>query len=197
MEFLIWLGFLLVYSIINARNKKKGPTKAPPGGAPGTATETERAPTLEDALREIQEAFQQASQPQKPAPQPEPAPQPKPQPKLERKSRPAREPEFHSLEKRIPDRSLESKTQYSEKILTRGTLEATKTYEDSFPASDFYDDKYSHAHMESTKPLQVVKRDKPDAAEILRNRLKDKDYLSEAFIIQQILGKPLSKKGRL
>ncbi len=195
MEFLIWLGFLLVYSIINARNKKKGPAKAP-GGTPGT-TGTQQAPTLEDALREIQEAFQQASQPEKPAPEPAPTPLPKPAPKLERKPRPVREPEFHSLEKRIPDRSLESKTRYSEKILTRGTLEASETYTDSFPTSDFYDDKYSHPHMESSsRAMQVTKKNKPNAAAILRKRLSDKDYLSEAFIIQQILGKPLSKKDR-
>lgn len=192
MEFLIWLGFLLVYSIINARNKKKNPGKVPPGGTPGTQ---QKAPTLEDALREIQEAFQQANQPQQPEPPPEPAPAPQPQ--KERKRLPKREPEFHSLEKRIPDRTLESKTRYSEKVLTGGTLEATKTYEDSFPTSDFYDDNYSHAHMEaSSEPLQVTKKKSKGAADLLRERLMDKDYLSEAFIIQQILGEPLSKKRR-
>ncbi|MEM8488994.1 MAG: hypothetical protein AAF564_25840 [Bacteroidota bacterium] len=192
MEFLIWLGFLLVYSIINARNKKKGPQKGAPGSTPGTQ---QKAPTLEDALREIQEAFQQASQPNAPAPAPAPEPQAPTQPKPARTKLPPREPEFHSLERRIPDRSLESKTQYSEKILTRGTLEATKTYEDSFPTSDFYDDKYSHPHMEpSSEPLLVTKKKSRGAADLLRKRLADKNYLSEAFIIQQVLGEPLSKK---
>lgn len=192
MEFLIWLGFLLVYSIINARNKKKNPAKVPPGETPGTQ---QKAPTLEDALREIQEAFQQANQPQQPEPVSEPTPEPKP--KKKHKQLPAREPEFHSLEKRIPDRTLESKTRYSEKVLTGGTLESAKTYEDSFPTSEFYDDTYSHAHMEaSSEPLMVVKKKSKGAADILRERLMNKDYLSEAFIIQQILGEPLSKRRR-
>ncbi len=193
MEFLIWLGFLLVYSIINARNKKKGPQKAPPGSTPGTQ---DKPPTLQDALREIQEAFQQANQPPQPQ-QPAPAPQQQAPKKPKRTRLPEREPEFHSLEKRIPDRSLESKTQYSEKVLTRGTLEAAKTYEDSFPTSEFYDDKYSHAHMESsTAAMEVAKKKRNGAADLLRKRLADKDYLSEAFIIQQVLGEPLSKKRR-
>lgn len=193
MEFLIWLGFLLVYSIINARNKKKGPQKAPPGGTPDSQ---EKPPTLQDALREIHEAFQQANQPPQPQ-QPAPQQQAPAQPKRERTRMPAREPEFHSLEKRIPDRSLESKTSYSEKVLTRGTLEAANTYEDSFPTSEFYDDKYSHAHMESSMPaMEVVKKKRKGAADLLRERLADKNYLSEAFIIQQVLGEPLSKKRR-
>lgn len=195
MEFLIWLGFLIVYSIVQSLNKKKkgplpGPTPEQPGEAPA------RQPTLQDALREIQEALQEASKPQQ-APPTEPQPQvqrkaPQPKPIPQRK----REPEFHSLEGRIQERSLEAQTKYSEKVYTDTNLESAKTYTDAFPETSFYDDTYSHAHMDATSSKAPIKKRTKTPAELLRDRLNDKDYLSEAFILQQIIGKPLSKKGR-
>ncbi len=197
MEFLIWIAFLIVYSIIQSLGKKKKPTTKSPTQVPGNP---QAPPTLADALREIQEALQQ---PQKnreapPVEQPTVLPQSsKPRsttlsspPNLNKK----REPEFHSLEKRIPEKAtLESQTKYSEKILDKGTLESSKTYEDVFPESAFYDDSYSHAHMDTVKTVKKAKAQK-SPAEILRKRLKDPTYLSEAFVIQQILGPPVSKQ---
>ncbi len=200
MEFLLWIGFLIVYGIIQSLGKKK----KPPQQVPTDLAEGEsRPPTLQDALREIQEAFQQA-QGQRESPKPEPeAPTEQPArtqlPRLAptRTNRATtREPEFHSLEKQIPERTLESRTIYSEKVYENKTLETSKTYEDSFPKSEFYDDKYTHAHMDSPIASTSKKKKKQSASEILRTRFKDKDYLSEAFIVQDILGRPVSKRHR-
>lgn len=201
MEFLIWIAFLIVYSIVQSLGKKKKPAPQSPNQVPG---EQQRMPTLEDALREIQEALQQSKKPQRdkqesPAPeQPVLSPTSSSPRKTTLSPHPAlqgtREPEFHSLEKRIPERAtLEARTTYSEKILDKGSLEAEKTYEDVFPESSFYDDSYSHAHMETPKQIKKVKAPESPAA-ILRKRLKDPTYLSEAFVVQQILGPPVSKR---
>ncbi len=199
MEFVIWIAFLIVYALIQSLGKKKNPSAKKPPQVPG---DQQPAPTLADALREIQEALQQARQPQMesqetPAAEPQTTTIPKPtdrklvtQSKLQRKI----EPEFHSLEKRIPQTpTLEDRTKYSKKILGKGSLESTKTYEDVFPESSFYDDNYSHAHMEAA-PKSKKKKAPESHAERIRKRLKDPAYLSEAFIIQQILGPPLSKR---
>lgn len=203
LEFLLWVGFLIVYGLIQSLGKKKKQQKQVP---PDLAEGESRPPTLQDALREIQEAFQEA-QTKRESPEPEPqAPTEQPArtqlPRLaptpsRAKKETTIEPEFHSLEGQIPERRLESKTTYSEKVYEGNTLEASQTYTDSFPDSEFYDDKYSHAHMDSSStPVSKAKKKQRSASEILRARFKDKDYLSEAFIVQDILGKPASKRNR-
>ena len=194
MEFLIWLGFLIVYSILQSTKKKKGPKKVPTGAPQGESS----TPTWGDALRQIQEALEEAQNPQarqQPAPQPE-----QPQPRILQepsRSLPKQrniEPEFHSLEKSIPDRRLESKTRYQEKIYRPPAGTETTTYEDSFPDSSFYDEQFKHAHMEESSKTVVSKKTTLGAADILRKKLYDKNYLSEAFIINEILGSPISKR---
>ena len=193
MEILVWIGFLIVYSIVQSLNKKK---KKQAKSKPQTSGDAASSPpTLQDALREIQVALEGKPSRGKPV---EPTAQPIPLPahqdaRLQLPS--SREPEFHSLEKDIPDRSLESKTKYSTKVYTQTIPDRTKTYEDSFPDSEFYDDTYHHAHMEEAPidTLAIKKKDKSHAT-FLRSQLRDRNYLSEAFILQQILGKPLSKK---
>lgn len=203
MELLLWIAFFIVYGVIQSLGKKKRPPQQVPTDL---ADGESRPPTLQDALREIQEAFQEA-QAKKEAPAPEPhAPTEQPArtqlprlaPKPNRSSRETtREPEFHSLEKQIPDRTLESRTTFSEKVYENKTLEVSETYEDSFPESEFFDDKYSHAHMDSSSiTASRPKKKQKSASEILRARFQDKNYLSEAFIVQDILGKPVSKRHR-
>ncbi len=194
MEFLIWLGFLIVYSILQSTKKKKGPKKVPTNTPQGESS----TPTWGDALRQIQEALEEAQNPQ-PRQQPAPAPE-QPQPRtIQEPSRSLPrerniEPEFHSLERNIPDRRLESKTEYQEKIYRPPANTETTTYEDSFPDSSFYDEQFSHAHMEESSNIIVQKKTAPGAADILRKKLFDKNYLSEAFIINEILGSPKSKR---
>ena len=195
MEFLIWIGFLIVYSILQSTKKKKGPPKVP-GDSPAGEGKT---PTWGDALRQIQEALEEAQNPNAhKEPAPEAARSSSQLPKLAPESRESRretiEPEFHTMESRIPDRSLESKTKYSEHIYRPPANTESSSYEDSFPERSFYDEKYSHAHMDESTALTPVAKSGPSPADILRKRLRDKNYLSEAFIIQQLLGKPLSKR---
>ncbi len=199
MEILIWIGFLIVYSIVQSlgKKKKKGPSQPTPS-TPGT--EGARQPTLQDALREIRAALEGNIEQTPPVETSRP-------PATEAKTLPEKtvanfpsksriEPEFHSLEKSIPDRQLETKTEYSTKIYTKGTIEKETTYEDSFPESSFYDDNYQHPHMDDVfEEAFTVKKEKSPAA-ILRQRLNDGNYLSEAFVLQQILGEPASKKRK-
>ena len=202
MEILIWIVFLIVYSIIQSLGKKKKPAGQSPADATGDKA---KMPTLEDALREIQEALQQSRKPAEKTPARQPAETPRlqePGRSGERKLTPqprrlhSEEPEFHSLERRIPDaKSIEAQTRYSEKVYDVGTLESEKTYEDEFPESSFYDDTYKHAHMDAVSiPENIKTKNTASPAAILRKRLKNPDYLSEAFIIQQILGPPIYKQ---
>ena len=192
MEILIWIGFLIVYSIVQSLNKKKKKQSQP---VPGTAdADASRAPTIQDVLSEIQAALEGKPAPEKPA-EPKPQDTMLPAPASPRPQLQPREPEFHSLEKQIPDRLLESKTKYETKIFTQKARGKSTSYDDTFPESTFYDDAYHHPHMDaSTSDMLPVTKKKKSTASLLRARLKNGNYLSEAFILQQIVGKPLSKK---
>lgn len=183
MEFLIWIAMLIVYSILTNKKKKGAKNQQSP-------QEVLEMPTLEDALREISEALQS-----RPTQEPVALPEPEPQRPVKKPKKKVVEPEFHSLESDIKEHRLESKTRYSERILETAPLESQTTYEDSFPESKFFDDTYRHAHMEaSDRTTLLAPKKQEDPASLIRSKLKDKNYLAEAFVIQQILGDPVSKK---
>ncbi len=194
-ELLIWLAFLVFFSVMQSLKKKKSAQKKPTELGDGSAK-----PTFQDAWREIQAAIQQAQSPKEipPVINPEPTVERRLEPLIHLKPSPTqkrtREPEFHTMETKIPERRLESKTKYSEKIYTQTGQEGKKTYDDSFPKSAYYDDSYSHPHNEKAPQDNVERRKKKMPGDILSARLRDKNYLSEAFIIQEILNKPLSKR---
>lgn len=184
IEVLFWIA-IIVFSMLRGiqQNKKRPPSKQSPSlpqpgsdSAPGTVRDP-----LQEALREIEAALRgeplPSQQPQKKAQDPIPE---------SKSSRPAHEPEFHSMESSIPARDLESKTTFQESYSER-MLEKKTTYEDTFKKStEYYDDVFKHAHpdMSTEKELKVAK---PSKEHPLRKRLKDKNGLKEAIVLQTIL----------
>lgn len=185
LEVLFWIA-IIIFSMLRGiqKNKKRPPSKSPsPLPLPGDdASQRTTTDPLQEALREIEAALRgQPLQPTTPSPKPKKDPIPE-----SRSAQPSYEPEFHSMEASIPQRDLESKTTYEESYSNK-TLEKKTTYEDSFrKPTQYYDDVFRHAHPDSSDELEVAiekqNRDHP-----LRKRLKSKDGLKEAIILQTIL----------
>lgn len=188
-DLLIWVGFLIVYSIVQALGKKKKPK----GKEPVPVEGENRPATLKDALREIQEAFEQAQQQQAPS-KPAPEPVQKPERRFEPVARkPEVEPEFHSLEKPVYSSNLEKKTRFTENY-SKKSLEKKTTYDQQFrPSTTFSDDNFRHAHPEQVVSLKK-KTAKKANKKALPDLLKDRTTLSQLFLFQEILGKPVSRR---
>lgn len=192
-DLLIWVGFLIIYSIVQSLGKKKKPKGKEP--VPVSSDGENRPTTLKDALREIQEAFEQAQQP--PAPTaPEPVQEPAVQPKRQFEPvvrKPKIEPEFHSLEKPVYSSNLEKKTSFKESY-SRKSLETKTTYDQQFrPSSIYSDDNFQHAHPDPVRPVKR-KSTKRATKKALPDLLKDRTTLSQLFLFQEILGKPVSRR---
>ena len=193
MEFVVWIAFLIIYSIfqaVSSKNKKQPGKKQPLPEIPGE--QPNRPATLQDALREIQEALQQAREPQPTSPpQPEPRPpQPEPRPPAPRPVPATREPEFHSMESTIQERNLEAQTKFNP-TFSQKVLEKKTTYEDSFPTTTFSDDHFSHAHPDTSinNASPVLSKGDPKLA-ALQASLLDQQSIRDAFVLSEILGKP-------
>ena len=196
LEVLFWLA-IIVFSLLrrNQQNKKRPKSKPLPQTADPSSNEAIRDP-LQEALREIESALRG-----EPLPPKQPPPSDKPQkadpiPEL-KPSKPRYEPEFHSMESSIPSRELESKTTYSETYIDK-SLEKKTTYEDTFRTSKYFDDSFSHAHPDDALPEnQLDQSDLPTSSpHPLRERLKNRDSLAEAIVLQTILTRRSFPPGR-
>ena len=191
MEIIVWIAFLVIYSIFQALGDKKKKQRKKPS-APSSPGQTGKRPsTLQEALREIQEALQQAQQPQSPAPPPQPPRERIPSRPTPRPARSHREPEFHSMEGEIESKNLEAATQFKPKFTER-ILEKNKTYEDSFPTSKYSDDQFKHAHPDDELLPQKPSKKTNDRLQELHGRLIDRKNIQQAFVLSEILGKPRS-----
>lgn len=189
-DLLIWVGFLIVYSIMQSLSKKK--KQKGKEQVPASPDAQKRPATLQDALREIQEAFEQAQRPPattEPVQETIAKPERRSEPVV---SKPKYEPEFHSLEKPVYARNLEKETRFKE-TYSKKSLEKNTTYDQQFKAaSTFSDDNFRHAHPD--RVISVKKPKKRPTKKALPDLLKDRTTLSQLFLFQEILGKPVSRK---
>jgi hypothetical protein len=101
------------------------------------------------------------------------------------------------LESTVYNSNLESKSRFEESYSSTN-LENEVTYDQKFPkTSSFSDDSYRHAHP--GKPAGATKKrpaaKKPIKKQSLQALLKNKETLAQAFLLQEILGKPLARRA--
>ena len=96
------------------------------------------------------------------------------------------EPEFHSMESNVSRRNLEQESSFYE-FYPDTSLETKSTFEDVFPESEYFDDSFNHAHPESEPQSSSPYEVKPQKAII--NRLKNKQDLTDAIVLQTILNR--------
>ena len=181
-DILIWVGVIIFWILRAMQGNKKSPT---------STSQTSTTPTLQEAIREIEAALRGEPLPSQQPQEPSPAPKKRdPIPEL-KSSKTSYEPEFHSMESSIPSRELESKTTYTE-VYSHKSLESETTYEDSFRTSSYFDDSFRHAHPDTTsKEVTVSNYEKPaDKGHPILKRLREKNGLAEAIILQTILTRP-------
>ena len=190
-ELLIWVA-IIVFSLLRAGQNNKKKKK-------GTAQSqtTESIDPIQEALREIELALKgESTESASPSAQSQ-EPAPSPIDRYEETEQTRRlEPEFHSMESSIPDRTLESKTRYAERYSEK-LLESQGTYEDQFRTSSYYDDVFKHAHPDETAEstnAYTAKRSTSSYATTIRDRLRNKKDLAEAIILQEVLNRPSFKR---
>lgn len=179
-ELIIWLA-IIVFSILRGLQNKKAP-------APGSKSpDSPATDPFQDAIREIEAALRgRVEEPassdtaSSPSTFQDASREPRP-----RKVRP-REPEFHSMESPISSRNLESESGFKESYSSK-ILESKTTYEDIFPKSTYYDDDFKHAHPEPEVAKKAIGRNKRSHS--IRTRLKNKEDLVDAIVLQTILNR--------
>ena len=202
MELLIWLA-IIVFSILRSiqqSNKKKAgqgtpdQVSSPPPDGVVTDPFQEAIREIEAALRgtRAEEDVQSASKTETVFSEPE----------IKRPSvaTPERrhEPEFHSMERPISENRYESDTAFTESYSNK-TLESSATYEDAFPESTYYDTNFSHAHPDEEEQSMMVESPRVTSSPhsiSIKARLKDKQEIAEAIILQEILNEPAFKRRR-
>ena len=175
---IFWLA-IIIFSVLRgmqANQKAQNPNDPSPDAPP--------TDPLQEAIREIEAALRGE------APQREPTQDSRstfqevtvPQEKVKERV----EPEFHSMESEFSKRNLEKETSFKE-FYSDKTLESQFTYEDSFPESAFFDDAFSHAHPDSE--VQTSNPNKKQQKRAIKDRLRNKQDLADAVILQTILNR--------
>lgn len=214
-EGLFWIALIVFYFMSRVLGGKKKPSPRPTGGRPSKpdrSPRTSQEPELDDALREIRQALgfpvEEAEH------KPEPSSEPEPEPASDLRNARARRTVEMERQRERDARELSRQQEMLEraqkadkkppttipkpKVARRPGPIGAHPMESTFAEEEAFEGTGRHPHQQPPPdhalqaPYAIPSRQR----ENLKRRLRGKESLREAFVLKEVLDKPLALRGR-